>query len=53
MNVNTTTKSLTQNDLNSIIRDNQDYIRYQDLVLLADLNDLSVEDALFSADQEV
>jgi hypothetical protein len=53
MNVNTTTATLTQNDLNRLAADEQDFIRYQDLVLLAEKNGLSVEDALFYAEEHV
>lgn len=51
MNQNTTTATLTQNDLNRLAADEQDHLRYQDLVLLAEKNGLSVEDALFAADE--
>jgi hypothetical protein len=51
MNQNTTTATLTQNDLNRLAADEQDFIRYQDLVLLAEKNGLSVEDALFYAEE--
>lgn len=51
MNAFTTTDTLTQNDLNRLVREEQDFIRYKDLVLLADKNDLSVEDALFAAEE--
>jgi hypothetical protein len=53
MNQNTTTATLTQNDLNRLAADEQDFIRYQDLVLLAEKNGLSVEDALFAAEERV
>jgi len=53
MNQNTTTATLTQNDLNRLAADEQDFIRYQDLVLLAEKNNLSVEDALFAAEERV
>lgn len=53
MNQNTTTATLTQNDLNRLAVDEQDFIRYQDLVLLAEKNGLSVEDALFAAEEHV
>lgn len=51
MNVNTTTDTLTQNDLNRLAADEQNFLRYQDLVLLAEKNGLSVEDALFAAEE--
>lgn len=53
MNVNTTTATLTQLDLNNLAADEQDFIRYRDLVLLAEKNGLSVEDALFYAEERV
>lgn len=49
--MNTTIHSLNQNDLNKLTRDLQDDLRYQDLVRLADINGLSVQDALFAADE--
>jgi hypothetical protein len=49
--MNTTIHNLNQNDLNNLVREEQDFIRYQDLVRLAEINDLSVEDALFAADE--
>jgi hypothetical protein len=53
MNQNTTTATLTQNDLNRLAADEQDFIRYQDLVLLAEKNGLAVEDALFAAEESL
>jgi hypothetical protein len=53
MNQNTTTATLTQNDLNRLAADEQDFIRYGDLRLLAEKNGLSVEDALFAAEERV
>lgn len=50
MNQNTTTATLTQNDLNHLAAREQNFLRYQDLVLLAEKNGLSVEDALFYAE---
>lgn len=51
MNVNTTTATLTQHDLNKLAADTQNFLRYKDLVLLANKNGLSVEDALFAAEE--
>lgn len=51
MNANTTTATLTQNDLNHLAADAQNFMRYKDLVLLAEKNGLSVEDALFYAEE--
>lgn len=53
MNINTTTDTLTQNDLNRLAADEQDFMRYGDLVLLAEKNGLSVEDALFHAEEQL
>lgn len=53
MNALTTTATLTQMDLNHLAADEQDFIRYQDLVLLAEKNGLSVEDALFYAEESL
>lgn len=52
MNISTTTATLTQNDLNKIVFQEQDFLRYNDVKRLAEINDLSLEDALFAADQE-
>lgn len=51
MNVNTTTATLTQNDLNRLVREEMDVLRYGDVKRLAEINDLSFEDALFAADE--
>lgn len=52
MNALTTTDTLTQNDLNRLVREEQDILRYKDVVLLADKNGLSLEDALFAAEEQ-
>lgn len=52
MNAETTTATLTQNDLNKIVFQEQDFLRYGDVKRLAEINDLSLEDALFAADEE-
>lgn len=51
MNQNTTTATLTQNDLNHLVREEMDVLRYGDVKRLAEINDLSFEDALFAADE--
>lgn len=51
MNQNTTTATLTQNDLNRLVREEMDVLRYGDVKRLAEINDLSFEDALFAADE--
>ena len=51
MNINTTTATLTQNDLDHLAAEEQNTLRYKDLALLAEKNGLSLEDALFAAEE--